>query len=202
METGTYSAMDIMAFVAACLSLLATPGPTNTLLATSGAESGLRRSVPLLAAELSGYLLAISVLRFVLGPFVASRPVFGVALQIVVTLYLIHLAAMLWRRGAQQLVSGRSVTFGRVFLTTMLNPKGLIFAFTLLPPKAALPELLPWLAGLSAQIVIIGFAWILLGSSLRRSFQDPAKARIGYRVSATALVLLAGMVAARSFASA
>jgi threonine/homoserine/homoserine lactone efflux protein len=80
---------EIMTFIAACVSLLATPGPTNTLLATSGAEAGWRRSVHLLAAELSGYLLAIATLQFALGPVIASLPIFGAALQAVAAVHLI-----------------------------------------------------------------------------------------------------------------
>jgi hypothetical protein len=58
----------------------------------------------------------------------------------------------------------------------VLNPKGLIFAFTIPPGKAGLPALPPWLAVLALQIVAVGFAWIRLGSPLHRSCQDPAKA--------------------------
>jgi len=71
--------MDRIAFAAAALSLLATPGPTNTLLATSGAKVGLRRSLPLLGAELGGYLLAILLLRALIGPLMAANPVFAAA---------------------------------------------------------------------------------------------------------------------------
>jgi threonine/homoserine/homoserine lactone efflux protein len=50
----------------AALSVLVTPGPTNTLLATAGAGLGFRRALPLLTAELSGYFLAIIASR--VGP--------------------------------------------------------------------------------------------------------------------------------------
>ncbi|WP_245475173.1 LysE family translocator [Bradyrhizobium sp. Leo121] len=125
--------MDKVTFVAATLSLLATPGPTNTLLATSGAGVGPCRSAHLLAAELSGYLLAIVLLRSILGPVIATLPEFGIGLRIAVVIYLIYLAAMLWRHGARQVGDAAPVTFGRVFVTTLLNPKAIIFAFTILP---------------------------------------------------------------------
>ncbi|MES1149390.1 MAG: hypothetical protein ABUL53_09420, partial [Bradyrhizobium guangdongense] len=60
-------AMDVLPFILAAASLLAIPGPTNTLLATSGAGVGVARSLPLLAAELGGYLLSILLLPSVLG---------------------------------------------------------------------------------------------------------------------------------------
>ena len=43
-------------FVFAILSLLCTPGPTNTLLTVGAAARGLRASLPLLIGELFGYL--------------------------------------------------------------------------------------------------------------------------------------------------
>ena len=109
--------MDQTAFIIGTLSLLATPGPTNTLLATAGAGNGFRRSLPLLAAELSGYLIAILGLRTVVGPVVAAVPAFGLALRVVVVLYLIHLAVQLWRHGENELAAAGPVTFRRVFVT-------------------------------------------------------------------------------------
>jgi threonine/homoserine/homoserine lactone efflux protein len=89
------SSMEPAAFAIACFPLLAAPGPTNTLLATSGAAIGVRGSLPLLAAELSGYLLAIFLLRVLVGPLIAAVPAFGIALRIAAVIYLLHLAAKL-----------------------------------------------------------------------------------------------------------
>src|SRR5271166_5453528 len=88
---GEFRRMDSLTFAAAALSLLATPGPTNTLLATSGAEVGLRRSLPLLGAELGGYLLAILLLRALIGPLMAANPLFAAALHGAVVVYLLYL---------------------------------------------------------------------------------------------------------------
>lgn len=190
--------MDKVTFIAATLSLLATPGPTNTLLATSGAGVGAYRSVHLLMAELSGYLLAIVLLRCILGPFIAAVPVFGVGLGIAVAIYLIYLAGMLWRHGARQMGDAAPVTSSRVFVTTLLNPKAIVFAFAILPSEIGLIELLPWLAAHAAQIVTVGAGWILLGTSLRHGLGGMVGSAIGYRLSAIALAVLAGMIGIHS----
>jgi threonine/homoserine/homoserine lactone efflux protein len=193
--------MDYTVFIIGTLSLLATPGPTNTLLATAGAGGGFRRSLPLLAAELSGYLLAILALRTAIGPIVAAVPAFGVALRVVVVLYLIHLALLLWRHGESELAAGGPITFRRVFVTTLLNPKAIIFAFTLLPSTAETDTaaLAPWLAALALQIVIVGGGWIAVGALFARGLRGVIPAKLGYRVGAAALLLLAGVIGAHAF---
>ncbi|CAH1665283.1 conserved membrane hypothetical protein [Hyphomicrobiales bacterium] len=188
--------MNLLIFALACASLLATPGPTNTLLATAGAEAGWRPARHLLIAELAGYLLAVTILRAVLGPLIAAQPGFALALQGAVVIYVFHLAVALWRRGRRGAATGRSITFRRVMLTTLLNPKGVIFAFTLLP--AAADGMLTELLVLSAEIVAIGFGWILLGDAFHGSLRNPAHAKIGYRLSAGMLTCLASVVAVRA----
>ncbi|MFN3623569.1 MAG: LysE family translocator [Hyphomicrobium sp.] len=186
---------DALTFVLGSLTLLATPGPTNTLLATSGAVSGFRHSLKLLAGELGGYLTAIALLLVVVGPVVAAVPAFGIALRIAVCIYLVHLALMFWQHSAAPLTTAQPVTLSRVFVTTLLNPKAVIFAFTLLPfgPAAALPGMLPWLAALCAMIVIVGGSWIALGASMHRRADAAGHVR-AYRVAAVALVLIVVMI--------
>lgn len=62
---------SIVGFAAALLAILVVPGPTNTLLATSGATVGLARSLPLLVCELIGYEAAIAVIRLLMVPVLA-----------------------------------------------------------------------------------------------------------------------------------
>lgn len=191
--------MEPVAFVLASLTLLATPGPTNTLLATSGAAVGVRRSLPLLAGEFAGYLLAIVLLIGLVGPVIAAAPVVGTALRLAAAVYLLYLAAKLWEAGVRVAADGTSVTFANVFVTTLLNPKAIIFAFTLLPADLALADLAPWMAGLSLMIGAVGGIWIVGGASLRRGFAGTVPSRIGYRASALALALLAGSLSAHAF---
>lgn len=193
-------AMDVLPFILAAASLLAIPGPTNTLLATSGAGVGVARSLPLLAAELGGYLLSILLLRSVLGPFMQAVPIAAMVLRLVVSAYLICLACMLWRHGAHELADRAPVSFRRVLITTLLNPKAVIFAFTLLPLQLAAFGLFPWLGLLTVLIVTIGSAWIALGAALGRGLQGVGRPLLVYRLSAVALVVLAGTIGAQSLA--
>ena len=157
-----------LAFILAILGLLATPGPTNTLLAASGAAVGLRRSLHLIPAEVSGYLCSILVLALVLGPVAQTWPLFGSALRFCCALWLAYLAWRHWTAAAEHGVEARAVPFSRVFVTTLLNPKALIFAFAIIPHLAEGNGVaaLPYLAGLSALIVAVGTTWIGIGAAL------------------------------------
>jgi len=68
---------DPILFAFAVIAILATPGPTNALLATAGAANGLRRSLPLVPAELAGYVIAIAAGGG--GQAIASRTSVGKA---------------------------------------------------------------------------------------------------------------------------
>lgn len=189
--------MDSLTFIAGSLALLAMPGPTNTLLATSGAEAGLRRSAHLLAAELTGYLLAILLLRALSEPLIAAYPALVKALPVVVAAYVAYLALRLWRRGAHPSAAGRCVTFPHVFATTLLNPKAAIFAFVLLPAGAELGAILPRLGLLSGLIATAGLGWIMLGATLHRRAGRSAAAGLGYRAGSVVLLALAVMTVSR-----
>ena len=128
--------VEPLAFFLAALTLLAAPGPTNTLLAMSGAAAGLRPSLPLIGAALGGYLVSVLTLGLVLGPVAKGNPVVALALKLACALYLVWLAVGLWREGATALVSDRPGRFDRVLTTTLLNPKSVIFAFLIIPHLA------------------------------------------------------------------
>jgi threonine/homoserine/homoserine lactone efflux protein len=125
--------MSLAAFLAAVLALLVAPGPTNTLMALSGAQGGLPRVIRLMPAELAGYLAAILSLAALGAPLLAAWPAARPALALVAAVWVMALAIRLWgRRGDDQ--TAPVVTPRQVFVTTLLNPKALVFALVLLPP--------------------------------------------------------------------
>lgn len=190
--------MELPPFVFATFSLLAIPGPTNTLLATAGADAGVSRSLHLLAAELCGYLTAVVALRVVLGPLVIGVPMAGIVLRAAIIAYLFYLARFLWRYRPREQRGSVPVTSRAVLLTTVLNPKATIFAFLLLPTNIDFPQLLPWVAMMAIQIVAVGTAWVALGATLGRGLRGLGQPELMYRLSAIVLAIMATIIGAQS----
>ena len=115
-------------------------------------------------------------------------------LRVAVTLYVLYLAGMLWRARPHGLRDAAPVRFGHVLLTTMLNPKAIIFAFALLPLPAGMLELAPWLALLALQIVTAGAAWIALGATFGRGVRGLGRPDLITRIGASALVAVAAVI--------
>ena len=175
-------------FVLTVLLILGTPGPTNTLLAAGGATMGFRRALSLVPAEASGYLFAILTARMVIGPAIASTPALALGLRLAVGAYLVSLAAKLWQHGGVGLTES-PVTPRQVFLTTLLNPKALIFALGVIPFATANWWL--YLLSFMALLVTMGVGWIALGASVTRATGAVGHARLVTRCSAAAIGIFA-----------
>lgn len=160
---------DPVAFLLASLALLATPGPTNTLLATSGAAAGFMRSIKLILAEQAGYAISILTLALVVLPMMQGAPFVSVGLRLACAAYLVWSAWHLWREGSSQLSSSEPVKARRVFVTTLLNPKCIVFALAIIPHlgERRVAEAIPYLVGLSALIVGVACGWIATGAAVR-----------------------------------
>jgi threonine/homoserine/homoserine lactone efflux protein len=178
-------------FFPAVIALLAVPGPTNTLLAVSGAARGVRGSLPLLPMELGGYLVAILAWGQVFAPLSASYPLFTVVSKLLAALYLGWSGIRLWQDGNAQLADKtRLITPSRVGITTLLNPKALIFALVVFPPTD-LGRQTPYFIAFSIMVVCIGLGWVGIGALVARSRPDMATPRLVSRLAATALGIFA-----------
>ena len=89
-------------FVGLVITILLTPGPTNTLLASSGIQSGIRKSLRLIPAEALGYLIAISIWGLIIGTVSKKFPMIPVILKLFSAAYIFYLAVKLWRTATVQ----------------------------------------------------------------------------------------------------
>lgn len=106
--------------------LLLIPGPTNTLLAAAGTLNGFRRSLHLLFAELFGYSVSVFTISSLLTAWAVGVPAIAQVLRALSGTYLLILAAYSWSVNRDH--TAPSPTFARILITTILNPKALIFA--------------------------------------------------------------------------
>lgn len=189
--------LDPIDFVLAVIALLATPGPTNTLLAASGATIGFQRALILLPAEMSGYLISILALAALLDPITALYPFVLVGLKLLAGVWLAYCAIHLWCDAGVSLTrQGSSISIGKVFLTTLINPKAFIFASVIIP-SGPIAFMVPWLAAFCGLALAIGACWIALGALLARHAQTFMTPRRIWRVASIALAAFA-MIMVRS----
>ncbi|MBH0237063.1 LysE family transporter [Methylobrevis albus] len=181
-------------FLLAVITLLATPGPTNTLLAAAGAAGGVRRSLRLLPAEAAGYLIAILIVGLVLGPLLARLPWVADALRIVVGLYLLHLALRLWRSFGAGGEARAVVGPAEVFLATLANPKSIVFGLGIVPFGS--PSVAAYLAAFTLVVHLVGLGWLVIGAGAGRAARAAGRAALVPRCGAVLIAVLGGGIVA------
>ncbi|OQW35404.1 MAG: multidrug transporter MatE [Nitrospira sp. SG-bin1] len=171
----------VLVFMLSTVIVLLTPGPTNTLLAAAGLGQGLWKALPLIAFELVGYLIAISGWGIFLTSIEQYYPWLSNVVRVACSCYLLFVAVKIWiSTGKLPISEEGSIGPATVFMTTMLNPKGLLFASTIFPPHA-FDNVQIYLAAtvlFMCVVVPIGVAWVALGAVVgngRMMAMDPFK---------------------------
>jgi threonine/homoserine/homoserine lactone efflux protein len=161
MQIGEFLMIDTFEFVLASAALLLTPGPTNTLMALAGVRLGWQGAPGRIAAELVAYLAVTTPLLFV-GVTILNRwPDIGRGIQFCAALWVGWLAFSFWRDNENE-KGALETSSRRVFVTTLLNPKSLIFGLALLPQGDI--DLLPHRVALfSMLIVLVAYFWTSVG---------------------------------------
>ncbi|OTG85402.1 multidrug transporter MatE [Acinetobacter sp. ANC 4558] len=161
--------MISLLFIGLVISILLTPGPTNTLLASSGIQVGIKKSFRLIPSEAFGYLIAISLWGLLIGKVSAQFPLLPVILKLFSASYIIFLAIKLWRTADVEVsYSQPTIRARELFLATVLNPKALLFASAIFPAivwknmNYYVSHMLVFLI----LLVPIAFLWTCIGSYL------------------------------------
>lgn len=185
---------DWTPFILAVLALLATPGPTNTLMAASGAQRGVSRSLRLLLGELGGYAIAITAWTEIVGAAAASQPLVPLVAKLVAVAFLVWSAWKLWSNAGRSDLAQRGITLSRVFVTTLVNPKALVFAFAIFP-AVGFAERLPFLGVFGALVVATAVGWMGLGALAQRGSAGLLTSALVDRITAVALAVFATLLA-------
>lgn len=156
-------------FIGLVATILLTPGPTNTLLASSGVQVGLRKSVKLIPAEVLGYVISISAWGMLIGKVSTTLPLLPPILKLLSACYIIFLAIKLWHTANQEVeLNQPTIRTRELFCATLLNPKALLFASAIFP-VVAWSDFHIYLIHMMAYLALItpiALFWIFLGSLL------------------------------------
>lgn len=156
-------------FIGLVVTILLTPGPTNTLLASSGIQVGVRQSLRLIPAESIGYLISITVWGVIIGTVSSRFPILPIFLKLLSALYIIFLAIKLWKTAdIEASYNLPTIRARELFCATLLNPKALLFASAIFPSSAwlTLNNYLVHIGMFLILIVPIALFWTFIGSIL------------------------------------
>lgn len=187
--------MSAETFLLAVLALLLAPGPTNTLMGLAGARQGAAGVLRLIPAEIAGYLTTILPLTWIGAETVARWPTAGAALTLIAALWVLGLALRLWRSSGTETEAG-AITARRIYLTTALNPKALVFGLVLLPPLGE-AAFLPRLGLFVAAVAGVALLWGVAGAATQTGAKGPGRLRLLQRIAASWLLLVALSLAAK-----
>lgn len=187
MHVGTW-----IAFALAYAALAATPGPVTLLVMSYALTSGRRTALAVVAATTLGDVTCCFLAATGLGALIAASATAFAVLKTVGAAYLIFLGVRMWRAAAVPVAATvaarpRSMArmFGHAWLTTVLNPKTVLFFMVFLPQfldsSRSLP---PQLTAMLPTIFVVGGlidgGYSLFAGLMRRVLRTPlSQARMG-----------------------
>jgi threonine/homoserine/homoserine lactone efflux protein len=175
---------DLLAALALfCFAASITPGPNNAMLLASGANFGLKRTLPHMAGVVLGFAFLILVVGLGLGALFAAYPAAHTALKVLGGAYLLWLAFKIARAkgvgpGA---ASGRPMSFLQAAAFQWVNPKAYVMAIgavaTYIPRDGSLGDLLLLTLVFGVVNLPCVSVWMVTGVGLRRVLERPGALR-------------------------
>ena len=183
------SALAVFAFASSI-----TPGPNNTLLMASGANFGLRRTVPHGLGVLCGFLGLILLVAVGLGSVFAAVPALHAVLKWGGAAYLVYLA---WKIGSSKSLgmgktSARPMSFFGAVAFQAINPKAWVMSIGAIATYVPQANYWPCVAMALAIFGVINLPclviWTSFGVGMRRVLERPGALRVFNLTMATLLV--------------
>ena len=162
-----------------------TPGPSNVMLTTAGANAGVRRGLPCLLGVATGMGLMMFLVPLGLGSVVLGQPIILKVLHWGGGAFLLWLA---WKiatsTGMDSVTAGDPVGYVGATVFQWINPKSWLVAAsaagTFLQSGASGPVTQSaWLGGLFVLAALpSGFVWLAFGATVQRVLRSPRRLRV------------------------
>jgi len=177
MKLEILTALAAFAFIASV-----TPGPNNLMLMASGANFGVRRTLPHLLGIVCGFFVMVILVGTGLMQVFVAFPVLYELLRILSVAYLVYLAWKIATSGSlSRQKAGAPLTLWQAALFQWLNPKAWAFTLTLVTVYAPTRSL----AAVAFVAIVAGvvnlpsiFIWVLLGERMHRYLGNEVRLRL------------------------
>jgi len=197
-----------IAFTLAYALMAVTPGPVTMLVVSYAISQGRRSALAAVGGTVLGDATCLAAAVFGAGAVLAASAAAFTVLKLAGAAYLVFLGVKFWRAppvpeaeaagGARR---PRTRVFLRAWLTTVLNPKSVLF-FMVFAPQFMNPHapLLPQLAAMAGSVAVCGMvvdgSYSMFAASLRRFIRTPRAQRTVNRVTGGTLVAEGALAAA------
>jgi len=186
----------LVALVGFALASSVTPGPNNLMLMASGANYGLRRTLPHMLGISIGHAFMVTMVGIVLLQVFETYPVLNIVLKVLSAAYMIWLAWKIANAVPPEAkeVTGKPFTFLQAAAFQWVNPKAWFMAITAISAYA--PQDRGLLVG-SLMVALIFAAvnlpsvtiWAWMGVQVRRWLGTTKRLRI-FNVSMAILLVV------------
>ena len=194
--------MELMPLFMPMLGFMAiaafTPGPNNIMLAASGANFGLMRTVPHMLGVTIGFGILLLLLGLGLDQLFQQFPLVQQIFRISALSFILYLAWGIARSRKSNEVEGKSRPqyFWEAALFQLINPKGLVMSITVMSTFISPEfEFLPQFTILVLSFVVMTFlsvvTWAWFGIVISRFLNTPRRQRI---FNITMALLLIGSI--------
>jgi threonine/homoserine/homoserine lactone efflux protein len=172
-----------------------TPGPNNLMLAASGMNYGIRRTIPHMCGVAFGFFFLMLLCTFGVGAAYHAVPQLRIVMNVLAALYLAYLAwriAMAGQVSIDEKSGARPMTFLEASLFQFVNPKAWVMAL------AATSGLMPDVSIFAQVMILVAMAflinfpcigiWTFFGRAMAAIFKSDRARKIINIVLALALV--------------
>nr|WP_024966172.1 LysE family translocator [Pantoea sp. IMH] len=167
-----------------------TPGPNNLMLATSGVNFGMRRTLPMLMGIMVGCAIQTAIAGMLLEVLLQWVSAVRIPLTLLGCGYLIWLSWKIFRAGAPELQEkARPMTLAGGALFQAVNPKAWLMATNVALMYTADSGILVVMVGFMVLNLPCILIWAALGDRLGRHLQEAWKLRLFNTVMALSLVV-------------
>lgn len=164
------------------LTMSISPGPVNMVIVSSGANHGIRRTMPFVSGATVGFTLLLMFVWFWLIQIVNSHPVFLAYLEYIGAMFIMYVGYKIASAPGEIAVEKKRIpTFMEGFLLQWLNPKAWIASAS----SAALfsdPDTTSTMLVFVALYFLICYvslaAWAVLGERVSIVLTNPARIRV------------------------